>query len=85
MKDNRVIIEKPKNVEYEPAPWWANPMFHWDVTCQQGTGAPFNQSTITTATTSKNPNCTITAWNKDTPKTLTSILKNNLKSAGIDV
>lgn len=73
MKDNRVVIEKPKNVEYEPAPWWANPMFHWDITCQQGTGVPFSQSTITTA--KSNPTTFTNTINK---------LKDNLKSIGIN-
>ena len=73
MNGNRVVIEKPKIIDYEPAPWWANPNFHWDITCQQGTGTPINQSTITTA--------------KSNFTTFTSAidkLKNNLKSAGIN-
>ena len=35
--------------EYEPAPWWTNPQYHWDITCN------------TTATTKNDSN--MAAWN----------------------
>lgn len=80
MKEDKVVVA-PNQSPYEQAPWWANPNVYWEVTCGPKTGDPIG---FTSVTTSKNPNCTITAWNKNTPKTSTSDLKNSLKSAGIN-
>lgn len=58
-------------ITYEPAPWWANPNYHWDITCNS-----------TSAQKSNNPNVTVTAWN-NAPSTNT--LQNALKSTKITI
>lgn len=54
-------------ITYEPAPWWANPNYRWDITCN-----------ATSTQKSNNPNVTVTTWN-NAPSTNT--LQNALKSA----
>lgn len=75
-------------VTYEPAPWWINPAYKWDITCGPSTtGSPLKSSDITTAKTSVDPNSIVTTWNA-APSTQTSIqnkLKVSLKSAGINI
>ncbi len=51
---NKIIIENPKPVDYEPAPWWTNPAVHWDITCEPKINTidyPIGSDQITCATT----------------------------------
>lgn len=49
----------PPHIDYEPVPWWANPQFHWDITCQKDyntvcSSDKFNNTTITASNTNLN-------------------------------
>ena len=63
-------------INYEPIPWWANPYYKWNITCNTQTGS------ITTGTSSgDNTISNITT----TSNTLQDKLKDCLKTAKINI
>lgn len=49
----------PPHIDYESVPWWTNPQYRWDITCQHDSNTAcssdkFNNTIVTASNTSLN-------------------------------